>query len=140
MAQPTNVFMKSKDAISARLAECFVTIGDRRYNFMQIINFEAKIDKTKSKVPRLGTIMIGHKSVAQEGTYSGKAHYNQSVMRECLADFKRTGEDTYFEIQVTNDDPASAAQRQTVVFYDCLTDGGTLAKFDADSEIGRAHV
>lgn len=134
MAQPTNVFMKSKDAISARLAECFVTIGDRRYNFMQIINFEAKIDKTKSKVPRLGTIKIGHKSVAQEGTYSGKAHYNQSVMRECLADFKRTGEDTYFEIQVTNDDPASAAQRQTVVFYDCLTDGGTLAKFDADSE------
>jgi hypothetical protein len=126
--------MKSKDAISARLAECFVTIGDRRYNFMQIINFEAKIDKTKSKVPRLGTIMIGHKSVAQEGTYSGKAHYNQSVMRECLADFKRTGEDTYFEIQVTNDDPASAAQRQTVVFYDCLTDGGTLAKFNADSE------
>ena len=58
MAQPTNVFMKSKDAISARMAECFVTIGDRRYNFMQIINFEAKIDKTKSKVPRLGTIMI----------------------------------------------------------------------------------
>ena len=70
MAQPTNVFMKSKDAISARLAECFVTIGDRRYNFMQIINFEAKIDKTKSKVPRLGTIMIGHKSVAHiSGTF-----------------------------------------------------------------------
>lgn len=132
MAQ--NIIMMSKDAISARLAECYVTIGTRRYNFMQIINFEGKISKTKSKIPRLGSVMIGHKSVAMEGTYSGKSHYNTSVMRECMADFANTGEDTYFEIQVTNDDPASDAGRQTVVFYDCLTDGGTLAKFDADGE------
>ena len=27
--------MNAKDAVSASLAECFVTIGDNRYNFMQ---------------------------------------------------------------------------------------------------------
>ena len=134
MSQPSNIVMKSKDTISARLAECFVTIGNRRYNFMQIIDAEFTIDKTKGAVPRLGTIMIGHKSYAMEGTFSGTAHYNQSVLRELMVDFKRTGKDTYFEIQVTNDDPASDAKRQTVIFYDCLTDGGVLAKFDADAE------
>lgn len=28
----------------------------------------------------------------------------------------------------------STAQGQTVIFYDCLMDGGVLAKFDADGE------
>lgn len=134
MSQPNNIFMKTKDAISARLAECYLTIGTRRYNFMQLIDVEFKIDKTKGAVPRLGRIMIGHKSYAMEGTFSGKAHYNQSVLRELMVDFKETGVDTYFETQITNDDPASDARRQTVIFYDCLMDGGVLAKLDADGE------
>lgn len=107
MSQPNSIFMKSRDAISARLAECYMTINGRRYNFMQVIDFEATIDKTKGVVPRLGTIMQGHKSYAMEGTFTGTAHYNQSVLRELMVDFKSTAVDTYFEIQVVNDDPAS---------------------------------
>ena len=37
-------------------------------------------------------------------------------------------------MQITNEDPSSAAKRQTIIFYDCNTDGGILAKFDADGE------
>lgn len=129
-----NVVMKGKDTIAAKLAECFITIGTRRYNFMQMIDMEAKVDKTKAAVPRLGAIMTGHKSCGMEGTFSGTAHYNQSVMRQALIDYKNTGVDAYFEMQITNDDPGSDAGRQTIIFYDCNTDGGILAKFDADGE------
>ena len=129
-----NVVMKGKDTIAAKLAECFITIGTRRYNFMQMIDMEAKVDKTKAAVPRLGAIMTGHKSCGMEGTFSGTAHYNQSVMRQALIDYKNTGVDAYFEMQIMNDDPGSAAGRQTIIFYDCNTDGGILAKFDADGE------
>ena len=129
-----NVVMKARDTIAAKLAECFITIGSRRYNFMQMIDMEVSIEKTKSSVPRLGAIMVGHKSCGMEGKFSGTAHYNQSVMRQLLLDYKNTGVDTYFEMQITNDDPTSAAGRQTIVLYDCNTDGGILAKFDADGE------
>jgi hypothetical protein len=129
-----NVTMKAKDTISAKLAQCFITIGSNRYNFMQMIDMEAKVEKTKATVPRLGAIMLGHKSVGMEGTFSGTAHYNQSVMRQALLDFKETGEDVYFEMQISNDDPGSAAGQQTIILYDCNTDGGVLAKFDADGE------
>ena len=122
-----NVTMKARDTIAAKLAECFLTIGTHRYNFMQMIDMEAKIEKTKAAVPRLGAIMAGHKSCGMEGTFSGTAHYNQSVLRQALLDYKNTGADIYFEMQITNDDPTSAAKRQTVVFYDC-------------NKIGRAHV
>lgn len=126
--------MKAQDTLSAKMAECFITINGNRYNFMQIIDFEAKVEKTKSKVPILGKVMEGNKTVGLSGTFSGTAHYNQSIFRQVLLDYKNSGIDTYFEIQVTNDDPQSSAGRQTVVLMDCNTDGGILTKFDADGE------
>lgn len=130
----SNVYMRGRDAVCAKLAECFITINGKRYNFMQILDAEFKVEKTKATVPRLGSLMIGHKSCGMEGTFSGKAHFNQSVLRRLLADYKDTGIDTYFEVQISNEDPDSAVGRQTVIFYDCNTDGGILAKFDADGE------
>lgn len=130
----SNAAIRGRDTISARLAECYVTINNQRYNFMQIVDFEAKVEKTKSAVPRLGAIMVGHKSVAMEGTFSGTAHYMTSVLRELVKNFKDTGVDTYFEIQVSNEDPSSATGRQTIIFYDCNMDNSILAKFDADGE------
>ena len=132
MAQ--NVTMRAKDSISASLAECFVTIGTRRYNFMQAINFEAKFEKTKSEIPILGKTGKGNKSTGWKGTGSATFHYNTSVFRQMMAQYKDTGEDVYFEIQISNEDPTSAAGRQTMIFIDCNIDGGILAKFDADSE------
>ncbi|HQD36738.1 MAG TPA: phage tail tube protein [Fervidobacterium sp.] len=129
-----NIVMKGKDAISAKLAECFITIEGNRYNFMQMINFEAKFEKNKTEVPILGKTGVGNKATGWKGSGSATAHYNQSVLRTLLQKYKDTGEDVYFEIQVTNDDPTSAAGRQTIVFLDCNTDGGILAKFDADGE------
>lgn len=129
-----NVTMKSRDTISAKLAECFITINGNRYNFMQMIDFEAKVNKKKTKVPILGRIMEGNKTVGLSGTFSGTAHYNQSIFRQALLEYKNTGIDAYFEIQVTNEDPESAAGRQTLVFMDCNTNGGILSKFDADGE------
>ena len=126
--------MDARDAVSGSLAECFITIEGNRYNFMQIINFESKIDKTKTKVPILGRTGKGNKSTGWEGTFSGTAHYNQSILRELLLRYKETGEDVYFETQVTNEDPSSSIGRQTVIHKDCNLDGGTLAKFDADAE------
>lgn len=126
--------MKGKDTIAAKMAECFITIGDRRYNFMQMIDMEVQVEKTKTTVPRLGAIMAGHKSCGMEGTFSGTAHYNQSVMRQLLLDYKNSGVDAYFEMQITNDDPVRTLADQTIVLYDCNTDGGILAKFDADGE------
>ena len=129
-----NVIMKGKDALSAKLAECFLTINGRRYNFMQMINFEANFNKTKVVVPILGRTGQANKASGWTGDLSATMHYNQSVIRQMMLDYKDTGEDTYFEIQVTNEDPTSAAGRQTMIFIDCNIDGGILAKFDADGD------
>lgn len=129
-----NQTMHAKDTVSASLAECFVTIDGNRYNFMQAINLEAKYEKTKSKVPILGRTGKGNKATGWEGTGSATFHYNTSIFRELFMKFKETGEDIYFDIQVTNEDPTSSVGRQTVILKDCNLDGGILTKFDADAE------
>lgn len=129
-----NITMLSKDAVSARLAECFATVGKNRYNIMQAIKLEAKFEKTKTEVPILGRTGSGNKSTGWKGTGSMTLHYNTSIFRKMMLEFKETGQDVYFEIQVSNDDPTSSAGRQTIVFIDCNIDGGILAKFDADGE------
>lgn len=126
--------MQAKDAVSASLAECFVTIGDNRYNFMQAINLEANFNKSKSKIPILGKTGKGNKSTGWDGEGSATFHYNTSIFRQMMKQYKDTGEDVYFDIQVTNEDPTSSVGRQTVILKGCNIDGGILAKFDADAE------
>ena len=126
--------MSAKDAVSASLAECFITIEGDRYSFMQAINLEANFEKNKTEVPILGKTGRGNKATGWKGTGSATFHYNTSLFRELMKRYKNTGEDIYFDIQVTNEDPTSAVGRQTVVLKGCNMDGGILAKFDADAE------
>ena len=126
--------MNAKDAISASLAECFITIDGNRYNFMQAINLEARFEKSKTEVPILGKTGKGNKTTGWKGTGSATFHYNTSIFRELMVRYKNTGEDLYFDIQVTNEDPTSSVGRQTIILKDCNIDGGILTKFDADAE------
>lgn len=128
------ITMNGRDAISASLAECYVTVGTNRYNFMQMINFEASIKKNKNTIPILGQTGRGNKANGWTGVFRGKAHYNQSIFREMLMEYKESGDDIYFDIQVTNSDPASEAGEQTLIFTGCNIDGGILAKFDAEGD------
>lgn len=126
--------MHAKDSISGSLAECFITIEGKRYNFMQAINIVAEIEKTKTEVPILGRTGKGNKSTGWKGTGSATFHYNTSIFRELLYRYAKTGEDFYFDMQVTNEDPTSSIGRQTVILKDCNIDGGILTKLDVDAE------
>ncbi len=126
--------MHAKDTVSTSLAECYATLEGKRYNLMQAINLEASFEKNKTEVPILGKTGKGNKATGWTGTGSATFHYNMSVFRMLMYRYKETGEDVYFDIQVTNEDPTSSVGRQTVILKDCNIDGGILAKFDADAE------
>lgn len=130
-----NIIMKSNDAVYGSLAECFITIEGRRYNFMSITEFESKWEVNLVDVPVLGKVGMGHKAAGGKGTWKGKAHYNQSYMRVMADKYQKTGIMPYFEIQVSNEDPTSAAGRQTIIHRGCLCDTFILAKFQAGEEV-----
>lgn len=129
-----NAIMNGRDAISASMAECFATVNGTRYNLMQAINLDATMEKTKTEVPILGKSGKGNKSVGWKGTGSATFHFNTSVFRKAMKEFKDSGTDFYFDIQITNEDPTSTVGRQTIILKDCNLDSIILAKFDADGE------
>jgi hypothetical protein len=127
--------MAARNAVSAKMAECYVTIDGNRYNFMSAINVEVTMEKNKTEVAILGRMNRGHKSTSSTITGSAEFHLNTSIWRELAYRFQETGEDVYFDMQITNEDiTASDIGRQTIILYDCNLDGITLAAFDADSD------
>lgn len=129
------VTMHPRNAISSKLAECYVTIDGERYNFMSAINVEVTFEKTKVEVPILGRPNKGNKSVGSAISGSAEFHMNTSIWRKLAYRFQETGEDIYFDMQITNNDPtATDVGQQTIILYDCNFDNVTLAAFDADSE------
>ena len=126
--------MKGNDAISGSLAKCFVTIGNKRYNFMQAINVKAEMEKNKVEVPILGKTGKGNKAAGWKGTGSATFHFNTSIFREILQEYTRTGKDLYFDMQIVNEDPTASVDKQTIMLIDCNLDGGIIAQFDADAD------
>lgn len=130
-----NITMVGKDAIAAKFGYCYVTIENNRYLFMQAKDISLTITKDKQKVPIMGKVMAGHKSTGAEGTGNAKFHYNTSLMNEQLISYCKTGRDIYFDLQITNDDPASSAGRQTVTATGCNLDGGVIAQIISDDSL-----
>lgn len=127
--------MHARNAVSAKMAECYVTIDNQRYNFMSAINLEVTFEKNKTEVPILGRMNRGHKATSSSITGSAEFHLNTSIWRELAYKFQERGEDIYFDMQITNEDiTASDIGRQTIILYDCNWDSMTLAAFDADSD------
>lgn len=126
--------MHAREALSGASGEAFVTIEGRRYKWANLINIEAKMEKSKTEVPILGKSGKGNKATGWKGTGSATFHFNTSIFRKLLYRYKETGEDIYFDIQTTNEDKSSTVGRQTVILKDCNLDGGTIALLDADAE------
>lgn len=126
--------MSAKDTLYGASASCYAVISGKRYNFANVIKLEAKAEKNKTKVPILGKVAKGNKASGVEYSGSMTLHYNSSIMREMMLNYTKNGTDTYFDIQVTNEDKTSGVGRQTVTLYDCNIDSIILAKFDADGD------
>ena len=126
--------MQARNAVSAKMAECYVTIEGNRYNFMSAINVEVTFEKNKTEVPILGRMNRGHKATSSTITGSAEFHLNTSIWRELAERFQNYGEDVYFDMQITNEDPTTEIGRQTIVLHGCNWDSVTLAAFDADSD------
>lgn len=127
--------MSAANSVSAKMAECYITINGNRYNAMNAINVEVTFEKSKTEVPILGRMNKGHKSTGSKISGSAEFHFNTSIWRELAWDFQETGLDVYFTMEINSEDiTASDVGRQSIVLEGCNFDSVILAKFDADSD------
>lgn len=123
--------MNAQDAVSSQLACAYATINGERHLLFQAKSFEANFKKNKKKVAILGRTAEGNKSSGWAGTFKLTIYHNTELFNDMFERYKNTGEDIYFDLQVTNEDPTSAAGRNTKIYKDCNLDEGKLQSFDA---------
>lgn len=128
-------YFNPDDAQSAKEAEFFCTIGNRRYSMLNAKNFEAKAAVTLADVPRLGAMIMGKKPSGLAIKLSFTVYYCSEMFSDLIENYKNTGSFPRFECQVTQEDKASSCGRSTKTYEDCIIDGEVLlSMFDADGE------
>lgn len=122
------------DALSGKEGKAYVKIDSKNEELFCSKSVEAKIELSKSDIKCIGSRMTGSKITGMKGTGTMKIYFGYPLFSELVARYKDTGKPFYFDMVVTNDDPASSVGAQTVLLKDCLIDGVTLTKLDGESE------
>lgn len=130
-----NQVMKPTNPVDGRMATCYITINGNRRQLLNFKNFEGKYAKNKVEVPRTGTTINGNRSAGGKGTWTATMYYVSDLFRELMIRYIETGEDFYFDIQTTNEDPVSKNGRHTMIYEGCNIDEIILSKIDVDSQL-----
>lgn len=123
------------DAPSAKLATAYVTIDGNRYALLMAKNFEGKMNVETKEVPTLGRTVKGVKAVGASIKFSMTVYKVTEIFDELVERYKNTGLLPTFDLQVSNEDPATSIGRSTKIYTDCVIDGDVLlSMFDADGD------
>lgn len=128
------MFFKAGDAISGQEGRAYATINGSVEEMFYAKSIEAKADKNKSDFKSLGRRGVQSKANGWKGTGSMSIYYATPVFRQMMLEYIKTGRDTYFDMQVVNEDPGSSIGRQTVTLKNVNLDSVVMAKLDVDAE------
>lgn len=133
-------YLKAGDTISGQEAVAKMTIkntdGSSSVEDMFFAkNLEATCEINKTAVKTLGKRGEQHKPNGWTGSGSMTIYYVTSLFRKMAMQYIKTGIPVYFDITVTNNDPASSVGAQTTVLKNCSLDSVMLAKLDVESDV-----
>lgn len=128
-------WFNADDAQSAKEAEFFCTMEDRRYTMMNAKNFEAKASISLADVKTLGTLVTQKKPNGLEIKLKFTVYKCSPMFDKLIETYKNTGKLPRFECQVTQEDAASECGRDTKIYKDCIISGDVLlSMFDSDGD------
>ena len=127
-------YMKASDAISGKAGSLYATIDGKVIQVAECKSINAKITKNKTEFKALGYRGTQHKATGWSGSGSLTIHYASSRWAKMMIDYAKNGVDTYFKLQVINEDPTSSIGKQTVTLIDVNFNESEIAKIDTDAE------
>ncbi len=127
-------YMKAKDAISGKEGTLYATIDKNVIQVAECKSINAKITKNKTEFKALGYRGTQHKATGWSGTGTLVVHYVSSRWSKMMINYAKNGIDTYFKLQVINEDPTSSIGKQTITLIDVNFDEAEIAKLDVDAD------
>lgn len=112
----------------------FATIDGETHGIALCRNMKATATKNKTAHKRLGTTTEFHKARGLTLSASMEVYAGGAIFQDMIEKYARTGEDTYFEILATNEDPSSSAGIRTVKLKYCNIDSVDVMSLDIETD------
>lgn len=123
--------LSPRDIVSGKEGDIYVTINGDRYHWAHCTEMEATVDVKNDEVSLLRNSITQHKDGDLTGKFKGKCYYISSEIRSAFTKYKNGVQAAPdIEIQIINEDPASATGRQIVLLKGCKMDSFVLGKID----------
>lgn len=127
-------YLKARDTISGQEGRAFATVNGEVHEMFYISALTATVEKTKAELKTLGRRGVQHKATGWTGTGSMTVYYVTSRFRALMAEYIQNGVDTYFDIDIVNDDPTSSIGEQRVTLRDVNLDSVVMAMLDVNAD------
>ena len=87
------------------------------------------------EVYKLGSVIVGHKAQTAALAFSMTIYKCTEIFDDVMDEFIKTGVMPTFDIQTSNDDPATSVGRSTKIYTGCTLDGDVLlSMFNAEGD------
>lgn len=116
-------YLLAKDTVNGAEGKIFVTIDGKNMEVacMRNITTNAEIQSNDMRV--IGTRTIQNKNNGAKLTGTGNIYYGTNLFTNMVLQYIQTGVMPEFDIQITNNDPATSIGTQSMAYYGCTLTG-----------------
>lgn len=116
-------YLLAKDTVNGAEGKIFVTIDGKNMEVacMRNITTNAEIQSNDMRV--IGTRTIQGKNNGAKLTGTGNIYYGTNLFTDMVLQYIQTGVMPEFDIQITNNDPATSIGTQSMAYYGCTLTG-----------------
>lgn len=116
-------YLLAKDTVNGAEGKVFVTVDGKNIEVacMKNITTNAEIQSNDMRV--IGTRTIQNKNNGAKLTGTGNIYYGTNLWTDMVLQYIQTGVMPEFDLQITNDDPATSIGSQAMAYYGCTLTG-----------------
>lgn len=133
-------FLLAQDAVSGKEGKAFATINGQVKEMFYIKKLKADGEKEKAEFKVVGTRTIQYKAKGMKYTGTMTIYDVTTDFVSLIQTYDKTGVDTYFTLQIVNDDQTSTIGTKRTVLYNVNLDKLSIAQLDADVDFLETEI
>lgn len=127
-------YLLERDAVNGKEGTGFATIDGEVIEIFRFRNFSltSQFDEADFKV--VGTRKKQKKTTGIQLNWNATVYLGDTCWENIVNTYLKTGQCTYFTLQITNQDPNTTIGEHTIIIKQCKLTSADIIKLDADSD------
>jgi hypothetical protein len=116
-------YLLAKDTVNGAEGKIFITVDGRNIEVAGMKNITTNAEIQGNDMRVIGTRKIQNKANGAKLTGTGNIYYGTNLFTDMVLQYINTGVMPLFDIQITNNDPTTSINSQTMAYYGCHLTG-----------------